>query len=193
MIVNILTKLSKQARNAASASLIIIAAIAMYNWTIPPHSNYLSSAKGYESTIDNIIKHNKIIETQLKTKKIELQKLRESTTYLQNVLFNPEQAKEFFSDLQVISEQSGCVVQSTNFIPENKEFDKEHIGITTRSATISVVGIFRDIETFVGRLQSRTQKVWIDSIKMQNLEENSNSVICDLTITIYQFTDKDIQ
>lgn len=192
MLINYLAKLNSTARNATSASLIIIAAIAMYRWTIIPQSSYLSSARGYESTMNNVIEHNKIINIQVEAKRKELQVLRENSTQLQSVLFDPEEAKEFFSDLQVISEQSGCAVQSTNFITEKANTESEQLGIETRSAVISVVGIYKDIETFIGRLQARAQKVWIDSIRMQTPDQNSDNVICDLTVTIYQITDKDI-
>ena len=191
MLVNTIAKLNKSARNGISASLIIIAVIAMYRWTIPPHTNYLSSAKSYEYAINDMIEHSKIIKTQVELKKKELQELRENSSQLESVLFTPKEAKEFFSDLEVISVQSGCAVESLNFSAEKTESSEKHIGIKIRSAIISVVGVYKDIEMFVGTLQSRTQKVWIDSIKMENLDETSSSVICDLTITIYQISDKD--
>ena len=191
MLANSLAKLNKPARNGISASLIIIAVIAMYRWTIPPQSYYLSSAKSYEYAINDMIEHSKIIKTQVELKKKELQELRENSSQLENVLFTPKEAKEFFSDLEVISVQSGCAVESLNFGAEKTESDEKHIGIKIRSAIISVVGVYKDIETFVETLQSRTQKVWIDSIKMENVDETSSSVICDLTITIYQISDKD--
>ena len=191
MLVNTLAKLNKSARNATSAALIIIAAIAIYRWTIPPHYNYLSSAKSYEIVVNNMIDHSKIIKAQVETQKTELQKLHENSSQLESVLFTLNEAKEFFSDLQVIAEQSGCAVQSSNFIPEKSESKEKHNGIEIRSAIISVLGIYKDIETFIGRLQSRTQKVWIDSVKMENLDETSNNVLCELTITIYQMSNKD--
>ena len=190
MLVNTIAKLNKSARNGISASLIIIAVIAMYRWTIPPHTNYLSSAKSYEYAINDMIEHSKIIKTQVELKKKELQELRENSSQLESVLFTPKEAKEFFSDLEVISVQSGCAVESLNFNTERAESSEKHIGIKIQSTNISVVGIYKDIEAFIGRLQSRTQKVWIDSIRMENLDETSSNILCDLTITIYQISDK---
>jgi len=191
MLINTLAKLNKPARNGISAAMVIIAAIAMYRWTIPPHYNYLASAKSYEHAVDDIIEHSKIIKAQVETQKTQLQKLHENSSQLESVLFTSNEAKEFFSDLQVIAEQSGCVVQSSNFIPGKSDSKKKHEGIEVKSANISVLGIYKNIETFVGRLQSRTQKVWIDTVKMENLDETSNNVLCELTITIYQISDKD--
>lgn len=192
MLINNIAKLSHPARNATSAALVIIAALAMYKWTVSPQSGYLSAAKGYESAMDSVIKYDKIINIQVETKKKELQKLRESSNQLQSVLFNDAEAKEFFSDLQIIAEQSGCAVQSTNYTSGKANLENEQLGIETRSAIISVVGFYKDIEMFVGRLQMRNQKVWIDSIKMRTLDQSTDNVVCDLTITICQLMDKDI-
>ena len=191
MLINYLAKLSNPARNATSASLIFIAAVAMYRWAITPQSGYLSAAKGYESAMTKVIEQNKITAVQVEAKRKKLQGLRESSTQLQSVLFTHDQAKEFFSDLQVISEQAGCVVQSTNFATEKANSESEHVGIETKSAIISVMGVYQRIEKLIGRLQTRTQKVWIDSIIMRTLDESSDNVICDLTITICQIKQKD--
>ena len=186
MLTKNLAKLSNPARNATSASLVFIAALAMYKWVIAPQSGYLTAAKGYESTMNKVIERNKITAGQVKTKKEKLQQLRESSVQLQSMLFTNDQAKEFFSDLQVIAEQAGCAVQATHFVNEKSRDENEHLSIETKNASISVVGLYQNIERLVGRLQARTQKVWIDYIKMQTIDENSDRIICDLTITICQ-------
>jgi Tfp pilus assembly protein PilO len=186
MLIKNLAKLGNPARNATSASLIFIAAVAMYRWAITPQSGYLAAAKGYESVMNKVIEQNKITAVQVEARRKKLKELRESSTQLQSTLFTDDQAKEFFSDLQVISEQAGCAVQSTYFVAEKSKSENEHLGIETKSANISVVGLYQDIERLIGRLQARTQKVWIDSIRMRTLDESSDSIICDLTITICQ-------
>ena len=184
MMINHLAKLSNPVRNATAASLIFIAAIAMYKWTIMPQSGYLSSAKAYESVMNSVTEHNKVILRQVEAKRKELQELKDSSSQLEGTLFTDSQAKEFFSDLQVISEQAGCIVQSTNFITEKAQPEDEDAGIETKSADISLMGVYQDIEKLVGRLQTRTQKVWIDSIRMRTLDRSSDKVMCDLTVTI---------
>ena len=192
MLVDNLAKLSSSTRKATSASLIVIAIYAMYNWMVTPQATYLSSARGYESAMDKVVVQNNAIVKQVEMKKKELQVLRENSTQLQSVLFASDQAREFFSDLQVISEQAGCVVNSINLVTEKPNPENERLGIVAKSAALSVLGVYNDIAKLIERLQTRTQKVWIDSIRMQTLDESSDKVICDLTITICQITDKDI-
>jgi len=195
MLVNNLAKLNRSSRNATSASLIVIAALAMYNWIVAPHATYLSAAQRYESVTDNIVKKNKVIGNRVKTKKMKLQELREQSAQLQSTLFTPDQAREFFSDLQAISEETGCIVYSVNLItsrpgPKGGQ-SKDTSGVVTKSAALSVIGVYRNITKLMGRLQARTQKVWIDSVKVRTLDYSLDRPRCDITITICVITDKE--
>lgn len=186
-----LSKLGSSTRNATSAALIVIAAFAMYNWMVTPQAAYLSSAKGYESAMDKILEQNKSITVQIENKKKRLQELRENSDQLQSVLFIQDQAKEFFSDLQVISEQSGCTVHTINLVAIERDPENERLGVVARSATLRVVGVYRDMVKLIERLQARTEKVWIDEIGVQIIDPDSDKARCDLTITICQIIDKD--
>ena len=196
MLVDNLTKLSRSSRNAVSASLILIAALAMYNWIVAPRTNYLSAAQQYKFVIDNMVKKNKTIDNRVNIKKKKLQELRERSAQLQSTLFTSDQAREFFSDLQAISEETGCIVYSVNLITNNPNPNKDGqlqdtADIVTKSAVLSVVGVYRNITKLIERLQSRTQKVWIDLVKVRTLNNNSDRPRCDITITICVLTDKE--
>lgn len=196
MLVDNLTKLSRSSRNAVSASLILIAALAMYNWIVAPRTNYLLAAQRYEFVMENVVKKNKTIDNRVNIRKKKLQELREQSAQLQSTLFTSDQAREFFSDLQAISEETGCIVYSVNLITNKQNPNKngqlqDTAGIVTKSAVLSVVGVYRNITKLIERLQSRTQKVWIDSVKVQALNNNSDRPRCDITITICVLTDKE--
>lgn len=196
MLVDNLTKLSRSSRNAVSASLILIAALAMYNWIVAPRTNYLLAAQRYEFVMENVVKKNKTIDNRVNIRKKKLQELREQSAQLQSTLFTSDQAREFFSDLQAISEETGCIVYSVNLITNKQNPNKDGqlqdtAGIVTKSAVLSVVGVYRNITKLIERLQSRTQKVWIDSVKVQALNNNSDRPRCDITITICVLTDKE--
>lgn len=195
MLVNDFAKLNRSKRNAASVALIVIAALAMYNRMVTPHAAYLSAAKGYESAMDNIVKKNKVIDNKVKTRRQKLQELHEQSTQLQGILFTHDQAREFFSDLQAISEQTGCSVNSLNFMTSKKnpkdEQTEDTSGIVIKSAVLCVVGQYNDIARLIKRLQARTQKVWIDAVKVRTINYDSDRPRCDITITICEISDKD--
>ena len=192
MVVKHLVKVNRSTRHAVSASLIVIALLAMYSWLVAPHVAYLSVVQGYESVTASLVNKNKLINSKVKVKRIKLQELQEKSAQLQSTLFTSDKAREFFSDLQAISEQTGCMVQSLNMIKINpKEKQSENnSGIVTKSAVLSVVGLYKDIPRLIQRLQARTQKVWIDSIKVLTVEYNSDRPRCDITITICEIQDK---
>ncbi|NQT02343.1 MAG: hypothetical protein HQ580_09985 [Planctomycetes bacterium] len=195
MPVKHLAKLNRSTRSAALAALAAIVSFAMYNWIVAPHAAYLSAAQGYESAMSNIVMKNKIISTRVKVRRKNLQKLREQSALLQSTLFTPEKAGEFFSDLQAITEETGCIVHSVNLIgnkPNPKYRQSEDTsGVVAKSAVLSVVGAYKDIASLMKRLQARTQKVWIDSVKVQTLEYGSDRPKCDITITICEIQDKE--
>ena len=196
MLVDNLAKLRHSSRNAVSASLILIAAIAMYNWIVAPCADNLSAAQQYESAMEQVVNTNKTIVNKVKIKKKKLQELNEQSAQLQSTLFTPEQAREFFSDLQAISEQTGCIVYSINLIANKQKPNKDGqlqdtAGIVTKSAVLNVVGVYKNITKLIERLQSRTQKVWIDSVQLRTLDNSSDQARCDITITICALTDKE--
>ncbi len=195
MLIDNLTKLNRSSRNAVSAGLIVIAAVAMFNWTVAPQATYLFAAQRYESVAGNIVKKNKIISNKVIIKRKKLQELQEQFAQLRDTLFTPEQAKEFFSDLQVISEEASCAVYSLNLVTSKAASERkgsaDASGIFPESATLSVAGVYENIMKLVKRLQARTQKVWIDSVRMEIFNYDSAQSKFDITITIYTIRDRE--
>ena len=194
MLVKNLAKLNRSWRNAASASLIVIAALAMYNRIVVPHAAYLSAAQRYGYVMDNVVNRNKTIGNSVKTKNKELQELRQQSAQLLSTLFTPDKAREFFSDLQAISQQTGCIAHSVNLITSQQSLkggqSKDTSGVVTKSAVLSVIGAYRNITKLIERLQARTEKVWI-AIKVRTLDYSLDRPRCDITITICVTTDKE--
>lgn len=191
MLVENLAKLGHSKRNATSVSLIVIAAIAMYNWVVTPHAASLSSARAYESTIDNMAKERRVLGTRVEIKRKKVQQLREQSAQIQSTLFTADQTREFFSDIEVISEQAGCTVHAVNLVGDGQKSKYENQGMRTVSAELNVVGLYKDITTLIRRLQAKSQKVWLDSLELKAVEQNSDRVGCRLTITICEIVDKD--
>lgn len=195
MVIENLAKLSRPSRSAISAALIIIAAIAMYNWIVAPHCTYLLAAQQYGSIADSIAKKNRVISGTIQIKRKKLQELQIRLGNLQSTLFSPKEAREFFSDLQAISEQAECAVTSLNFVAGKPTSEDKHFKsvshVTTKSAVLRVVGIYGSMIKLLDSLQARSQKVWIDSLEMTALDKSATHVKCDITITVYISQDKE--
>jgi hypothetical protein len=162
---------------------------------VTPYTAYLSAVKGYEFAMDNIVKKNKIIDNKVQIRKQKLKDLYEQSAQLQSIFFTHDEASEFFSDLQAISEQTGCSVLSLNFMSNTKnpkdEKQENTSGIVIKSAVLCIVGQYNDIAKLIERLQGRVQKVWIDAVKVRTIDFGSDQPRCDITITICEISDED--
>jgi Tfp pilus assembly protein PilO len=204
MLLDNLAKLNRPSRNALSAALVIIAAIAVYNWMVAPHTNYLFAAQQYESVIGNVAKKNKILSNTVKVKEKKLEDLREQFAQLRHTLFTLDETKELFGDLRVICEEVGCTVNSLDFVTNESGSRRRPVPlravagqiegdsyIAANNVMLSVIGVYGDIIELMEIMQKRTQGVWIDSIEMTALDGDSAKLNCDIAITIYTIQDKD--
>lgn len=190
-----LAKLNRTSRYAVLAALIIIAAIAMYISIVAPHVGYLSAAQKYGRVVGDLARRKEIISNTVKGRKKELQELQEQCLRLEGTLFSPEKAKEFFSDLRPLSEQAGCMVSSLRFPPSTAASgdsqSKNLSGIVAKRAILSVSSAYGNIIGLMERLQGRAQKVWIDSLDVRAVNDDSNQLRCDISIVIYTVQNKE--
>lgn len=187
----------RSSKNALFAALVVIEAITLYNWIITPHVNYLRAAQRYESVIDELAKRNQIINNNVTVKKKDLEELQEKFRHISIKLFDPVKAKEFFSDMQAMAEETNCVIYSLNFSPTDSALDTGQLEvsshITANHATLSVVGGYRDLVALTNKLQGRSRQVWIDSINIEPVGRNTNQLRCDIVVTIYVIHGKEKQ
>ncbi len=200
MLLDNLAKLNRKSRNALSAALLIIAAIAIYNWMVAPHANYLFAAQQYEFAVGGIAKKNKILSNTIKVKEKKREELSKQFAQLRRTLFTPDEAKELLGGLRVICERAGCAVNSLDFITSKSGSGHKQVtlgqvegasDVVANSAVLSVSGVYSNIIELLEIIQKRTQGVWIDSIEMTALDEDSAELNCDIAITIYTIHDKD--
>lgn len=190
------TKSTRSASTAFFGVLVLIGIIAAYNWIIAPHRNYLRAADIFESTVTNLARKNKIISSQVTTKRKELEELREKYKQSCARLFDPVEAGEFFSNIQARAEEVNCILSSLTFSnarptpkttrPRNDEY------ITAQSATLSLSGGYGNILALMDLLQDGPKQVCIDSVGINSDEHDSPQGVprtahleCGMTVTIY--------
>ena len=200
MLIEDVAKLDSKSRNALSAALVIITTIVLYYLIVAPHIVYLSATKQYGDTLNEMIKISRVVTSSVEIKKKKLKELSGRYANLQNALFTVKEAKEFFSDLQAISEQEGCVVYSLNFDTGDRQSDtgqsdagqsEDASGIAVHSAMLSVIGGYNDIVKLVERLKARPQKIWIESFRLTSHSDGTGHLRCDINIKIYTIQDKE--
>lgn len=181
-------KLIGSSKNAVLITLTVIGAIAIYNRIVAPHANYLWAVQRYESIAGHLARKNQVINNNVKIKRKELEEIQAKFEHIRIKLFDPVKAREFFSDIQALSEQTNCTIYSLSFPPTDGalEADKSKASsqITENRATLSVMGGYRNIVSLINKLQDRPKQVWIDSVSIKPLSNRSDELKCDITITI---------
>jgi cell division protein ZapA (FtsZ GTPase activity inhibitor) len=195
MLIDNLTNLNRSTRNTIFTALTIIAAIAMYDWIVAPHVTCLFASQQYESVVSKAVEKNKVTAREVETKTKKLEELYRQLAESRSILFAPDEAKAFFSDLQAVAEEAGCTVNSLNLVANkpssrDKRKTEDTSGITANSATLTVSGRYNSIFGLVEKLQNHAKKIWLDPFKIETINSDSAQLKCSMTITIYTIQDK---
>jgi Tfp pilus assembly protein PilO len=195
MLIDNLANLNRSTRNTVFTVLIIIATIAIYDWIVAPHVTCLFASQEYESAVSKAVEKNKITAREVEAKTKKLEELYRQLAESRSILFAPDEAKAFFSDLQAVAEEAGCTVHALNLIgsgpsSRDKQKTEDTSGITANGATLTVSGQYDSISRLVEKLQNHTKKIWMDSFKIETIKSDSAQLKCDMTITVYTIQDK---
>ncbi len=190
MLIDNLANLNRSTRTTVFSALIIIVAIAMYDWIVAPHVTCLSASQQYESVVNKAVEKNTAITREVETKTKKLDELYHQLAESRSAFFTPDRAEAFFSDLQTIAEGTGCTVNALKLVgnkqsPRDKRKPEDASGITANSATLTVSGRYNSIFALVEKLQNQAKKVWLDSFEMKVVDLSSGRLECSMTITIY--------
>ena len=183
------TKSTPSPKNIVLAALVLMGAIAIYNRVVAPHANYLLAAQRYESVANKLIRKNQAIIDNVKIKKKEVEGLEEKLEQMRTNFFEPIEAKEFFSDIEVMSEGANCTISSLDVSQTRSALKAERSGArgytTANHATLSVVGSYRNIVVLMNKLQGSPRQVWINSVSIKPISDSSEQLKCDISIVIY--------
>lgn len=184
-----LKKSMRSTRTAFLITLVIIGAIAVYNWFVAPHQNCLLAAQRYQSAADELVRKNQIISNNITIKKEKIKELEDKFKQALSMIFTVAEARTFFSDIQNLSEQANCSVHSLTFSAANLLSGADGSGtnsyITEHQASLAVIGSYGNIIALMSKLQDRPQQVRINSVRIDLNGNNSGELKCSMTITIY--------
>jgi Tfp pilus assembly protein PilO len=174
-----------QKRNTTVAAALIVMTIAIYNWFVTPHSQYLMAEQQYQQTIKSLETKNKILNSSLKVSNHTLENLRGKYEQHKQLFFDANNSKDFLADIQTTAEKNGCMIQNIRFLPP-RQFPQTagNIEISQHQTNLNVFGGYGSIVKFLNTLQNRAQRVQVDSLNIEMNNENGY-LECDLSISIY--------
>ena len=187
MLIDAFAKSSRTSRIGFSAAIIGIMTIAVYNWLVSPHAQLLQAAQQYEIVMGDKARKNKILKSNEKASRQEVEKLRAELAGARAGLFTPVEVNRFFSDIEIICYEANCIARSMTFLGN---VDKLSVSIgdnkvvVANSAAVGFAGSYGDIINFLAKLTNRTQKVLIRSLKILSSDDETNLLECELMITV---------
>lgn len=196
-------KISASSRNSTLIAVVVIVMIAVYNWMVAPHTNHLHAAQTSEAAADKLVNRNNTVLNEITDEKKELKQLQNELEQIRTaVLFDADEAKEFFNSIQARAEKKSCVINLLKLLPVRVVFegvpkrDKQRLGcpveqpqagysITENCAVLSITGSYRNIALLINNLQSSGKKVFVNSIDIISSRTNPAGLDCNITIKIF--------
>ena len=196
MLTDKIVKCSSTSKVIISVSFVAIVTLATYNWIVSPQTGYLQAARQYETIVGNAGKKTEVIKNQIDVKEIEIEKLQGEIAAIQNSFFSPQKATEFFMDIEPLSLQCNCNVDSLTFNADETrrgaQADKEESSpVILKSATVTITGTYDGLMKFLARLGNYPQRISINDLYIESGARNGEKLDCGMTITIYVVEDKE--
>jgi Tfp pilus assembly protein PilO len=202
-----ITKLTPTSKFLLGGSIVVIVAVASYNWCIAPQASYLQAASAHEDILAIARKKTTVISERVDTNRKKISQLQEDINKIEGSFFTRENSREFFSDLDPLSRQCDCTIDTLNFIapepvliehkndPENEQDNGEakvySSGIVTKGATISLAGKYEGIVQFLKKLGSYSQRIIINDLYIESTSPESDILSCYINIKVYVIEDRE--
>lgn len=183
-----LAKVNRNSRCAVLAVFVLIAAAAMYNWIVAPHTSRVLGAQRYVDTLNAVAEKRESLQKIMTIKKKKLKELHEQMGELQGLFFTEQQAKEFLSDLQAVSVEENCRPYSIVIDPKrpgSSPQNEQDSYVRAHIVEIGVTGSYGEIVSLITRLLGRTQNVSMDSLEMEAFDEEFSKIKCMIILTIH--------
>ena len=174
-----------------AVSFVAIVAFAAYNWAISPQIAYLNAAEQYKSIVGGAGAKSTIIQKNIERKLVEIEKLQQDVSRLENSFFTFEKAREFFSDIEPVAVQHDCTVESSDFMPSVSKESDGVSNVTLSRAKIMLSGNYKNIMKFLGKIRDYPQRIGISNLLIERSDKNNNDLNCQINITVYVTGDKE--
>lgn len=183
-------------RGIVSVSMVVILAIAAYNWTVSPQAKYLHAAEKYQVMTDNMEKKALSLKEDMGIKERKLESLKQELIEFKPDFFDPSGRIEFFSNLEFVAEQSGCNIRFLTFSSEfsvvTNELDMSRIIFTTESVGLQYTGKFTQVVQFLRYLNDHPKKISVSDLQIESPPDGGTTLDCSMNITIYITENKEL-
>jgi len=188
-----------------AGSIIGIITLVTYTWIVAPQTSHLFAAQQYKNMVLNAGHKSEIIKKQIEAKTLEVASLRQKITEVQDYFFDGRTAREFILDLEPISLQNHCNIDSLSELKphkittDSKKDVKESLGgdndrisdITSRRIAIGLAGRYDNIIKLLKKFNSYSQRISVSNLSIKSEDSGNHERLCDMIITIYIIKNKE--
>ncbi len=188
-----------------AGSIIGIITLVTYTWIVSPHTSHLYAAQQYKNMVLNAGQKSEIIKEQIEAKTLEVASLRQKITEVQDHFFGDRTAREFILDLEPISLQNHCNIDSLSElkprkITTNSEKDVKESpdggnnrisDIISRRISIGLTGQYENIIKLLKKFNSYSQRISVSNLSIKSEDLGNQERLCDMIITIYIIKSKE--
>ena len=175
-------------RGALWTALLIIGAIALWNWVAGPYVGYLRAVQQLEPVVGHMAEERGRIHGNLDPKLRQVQTMKQELAAIRAGLFRGDEVAECLRNRPALVEQTGCVIVLADLTDGAagpvRRADKTD-ALEVSRAGLTVLGQYEQLITLLERLQSGRRKVWVDSCRVERHDADRGLYRCRLTITIY--------
>ena len=179
-------------KNLHLVLILIMGGVFFYNFIVSPHLNQILAAEQYKHATEELQNENVVLSktTEMKHKKIAT--LQDEMLSKKESIFQADEAKEFRSSFELIAKELGCALDSVNFMPVIKAGNLTNGDkLLVYKARLDVRGGFGNIARFIASLQKHPQKVWVNSVNIDNCDNSSNYLKGSMTVAIQVIENKE--
>jgi Tfp pilus assembly protein PilO len=189
VLIDKMTQLDKSSRYAVYAALLVISSVAMYGQIVSPHVQYLKAVQHYEPTIDQMIDKQVDISHKLVGRREMLEDLQTQFDTISFTVFNPEKVKEFSGGLEQLAEEFRCSIAKMDSSADKGQVVVGEVSdpsyIESVEMSLAVLGEYSQLTLFIDALQHQERQVWLTSVDVTMMKDQTRVLQCDITIKLY--------
>ncbi len=176
-------------RHASSIAVIIIGAVALYNWVLAPHVGYLHAMQRLEAAVGSIAEEKDRVGGTLEAKIGQWRSLRQELAELEEGVFTPQEAQAFLHGLLPLVEETGCTVVVADLAGHDKTapIAEPNVPLVVDMFRPSLVvsGRADQVLALLQRLRDHRPRVWIDSCQCDFPDAGAGPLECSLGLALY--------